>query len=93
MGADTRIDHRSYVPHGLLVQSTVHECVTARAMEQPGFIADSYELNHRIKSDDAFLRELRKQVEKIVKTIVDTIPVIVRGLESLRVTIPFDSSG
>ena len=84
MGSAARIDHRSHAARGLPEQPTVHEGVTARTMERKGYTADRCELNRQIKADNAFLRELRKQVEKIAKTIMDTIPAIARGLESLR---------
>ena len=84
IGADARIDHRSHADRGLLEQPTVHEGVAARAMEQQGITADRCELNRQIKADNAFLKELRKQVEKIAKAVMDTIPAIARGLESLR---------
>lgn len=84
IGADARIDHRSHAARGLTEQPTVHEGVAARAMEHQGITADRCELNRQIKADNAFLRELRKQVEKIAKAIMDTIPAIARGLEALR---------
>lgn len=84
IGADARIDHRSHAARGLLEQLTVHEGVAARAMERQGITADRCELNRQIKADNAFLKELRKQVEKIAKAVMDTIPAIARGLESLR---------
>ena len=84
IGADARIDHRSHADRGLLEQPTVHEGVAARAMERQGITADRCELNRQIKADNAFLKELRKQVEKIAKAIMDTIPAIARGLEFLR---------
>lgn len=83
-GADARIDYRSHADRGLLDQPTIHEGVAARAMERQGITADRCELNRQIKADNAFLKELRKQVEKIAKTVMDTIPAIARGLESLR---------
>ena len=84
IGAEARIDHRSHAERGLLEQPTVHEGVAARAMERQGIIADRCELNRQIKADNAFLRELRKQVEKIAQSVMDTIPAIARGLEALR---------
>ena len=84
IGADARIDHRSHVARGLLEQPTVHEGIAARAMERQGITADRCELNRQIKADNAFLEELRKQVEKIAKAIIDSIPALARGLESLR---------
>lgn len=84
IGADARIDHRSHADRGLLEQPTVHEGIAARAMERQGFTADRCELNRQIKADNALLRELRKQVEKIAKAIMDSIPAIAKGLEALR---------
>ena len=84
MGCDARIDHRSHAARGLTEQPTVHEGVIARAMERQGFTADRCELNRQIKADNAFLRELRKQVEKIARAVMDTIPALARGLEALR---------
>lgn len=84
VGAEARIDHRSHADRRLLEQPTIHEGVAARAMERQGIIADRCELNRQIKADNAFLRELRKQVEKIAQAVMNTIPAIAKGLESLR---------
>ena len=84
MGEIARIDHRSHAARGLLELPTVHEGVTARTMERKGDTADRCELNRQIKADNAFLRELRRQMERISKAVLDTIPAIARALESLR---------
>ena len=84
MGSDARIDHRSHAARGLLEQPTVHEGVTARMMERKGYAADRCELNRQIKADNAFLRELRRQMERITKAVLDTIPAIAQALEALR---------
>ena len=84
MGADARIDHRSHAARGLPELPTVHEGVTARTMERRGDTADRCELNRQIKADNAFLRELRRQMERIAKAVLDTIPAIARALETLR---------
>lgn len=84
MGETARIDHRSHAARGLPELPTVHEGVTARTMERKGNTADRCELNRRIKADNAFLRELRRQMERITKAVLDTIPAIARALESLR---------
>lgn len=84
MGETDRIDHRSHAARGLLELPTVHEGVTARTMERKGHTADRCELNRRIKADNAFLRELRRQMERIAKAVLDTIPAIASALESLR---------
>ena len=84
MGETARIDHRSHAARGLPELPTVHEGVTARTMERKGYTADRCELNRRIKADNAFLREVRRQMERIAKAVLDTIPAIARALESLR---------
>ena len=84
VGAEARIDHRSHAERGIPEQPTIHEGVTARAMEQQGFIADRCELNRQIKADNKLLRELRSIYEKIAKAVRNTVPAIAEALESLR---------
>ena len=84
VGAEARIDYRSHADRGLPEQPTVHEGVTARAMERQGFVSDRCELNRQIKADNALLKELRKQVAKIAQAVMDTTPTLAEGLESLR---------
>ncbi len=84
IGADARIDHRSHADRGILEQPTIHEGVTARAMEQQGFIADRCEMNRQIKADNALLRELRSIYEKIAKAVKNTVPAIAEAMETLR---------
>jgi len=55
VGAEARIDHRSHADRGILEQPTIHEGVTARAMEQQGFIADR-------KTDDDGMKEVKQWV-------------------------------
>ena len=84
IGAEARIDHRSHADRGILEQPTIHEGVTARAMEQQGFIADRCELNRQIKADNKLLRELRSAFEKIAKAVKNTVPAIAEAMETLR---------
>ena len=84
VGAEARIDHRSHADRGILEQPTIHEGVTARAMEQQGFIADRCELNRQIKADNKLLRELRSAFEKIAKAVKNTVPAIAEAMETLR---------
>ena len=84
VGAEARIDHRSHADCGILEQPTIHEGVTARAMEQQGFIADRCELNRQIKTDNKLLRELRSAFEKIAKAVKNTVPAIAEAMETLR---------
>ena len=84
VGAEARIDHRSHAERGILEQPTIHEGVTARAMEQQGFIADRCELNRQIKADNRLLRELRSAFEKIAKAVKNTVPALAEAMETLR---------
>ncbi len=84
VGAEARIDHRSHADRGILEQPTIHEGVTARAMEQQGFIADRCELNRQIKGDNKLLRELRSVYEKIAKAVKNTVPALAEAMETLR---------
>ena len=84
VGAEARIDHRSHADRGILEQPTIHEGVTARAMEQQGFIADRCELNRQIKADNKLLRELRSIYEKIAKAVKNTVPTLAEAMETLR---------
>ena len=83
-GAEARIDHRSHADRGIPEQPTIHEGVTARAMEQQGFIADRCELNRQIKADNKLLRELRSAFEKIAKAVKNTVPALAEAMETLR---------
>ena len=83
-GADARIDHRSHAERGLDEQPTIHEGVTARALEKKGIIADRCEINRQIKADNALLRELKATVKKLMQVIKNTLPVIAEKLETLR---------
>ena len=84
VGAEARIDHRSHAERGILEQPTIHEGVTARAMEQQGFIADRCELNRQIKADNKLLRELRSIYEKIAKAVKNTVPALAEAMETVR---------
>ena len=84
VGAEARIDHRSHADRGILEQPTIHEGVTARAMEHQGFIADRCELNRQIKADNKLLRELRNIYEKIAKAVKNTVPALAEAMEMVR---------
>ena len=83
-GVDARIDHRSNAERGLDEQPTIHEGVTARAMEAKGIISDRCEINRQLKADNALLRELKAQVKKLMDAAKNTIPVLAEKLETLR---------
>lgn len=81
---EERIDHRSFAERGIEEQPTIHEGVSARAMEAKGIISDRCELNRQIKADNKLLRELKAQVKKIAEAIKNTLPDIADALETVR---------
>ena len=81
---DARIDHRSHAARGLDEQPTIHEGVTARALEKKGIISDRCELNRQIKADNALLRELKSAVRKLMEAVKNTIPAFAEAMEKLR---------
>ena len=83
-GREERIDHRSNAARGLDELPTIHEGVTARALERKGMIADRCEINRQIKADNALLRELKAEIKKLAALVVRTVPAIAEGLEKLR---------
>ena len=84
IGSEQRIDHRSNAERGLDEQPTIHEGVTARAMEAKGIVADRCELNRQIKADNALLRKLKASVKKLKEAVSSSIPALVEALESIR---------
>ena len=83
-GLEERIDHRSHAARGLNEQPTIHEGVTARALERKGMIADRCEINRQIKADNALLQELKSEIKKLAALVTRTVPAIAEGLEKLR---------
>ena len=83
-GREERIDHRSNAARGLDEIPTIHEGVTARALERKGMIADRCEINRQIRADNALLRELKAEIKKLAALVARTVPAIAEGLEKLR---------
>lgn len=83
---DTRVDHRSFADQGCDEQPTIHEGYHARDMEKKGLISDRCEINRQIRSDNRLFRELKRQVEKLTKTVSENIHSIAKRLEQLRGT-------
>ena len=83
-GREERIDHRSNAARGLDEQPTLHEGVTARALERKGIIADRCELNRQIKADNALLRELKAAVKKLAQEVLHSLPELAKSMEFLR---------
>ncbi len=83
-GIADRVDCRSHAARGLTEQPTVHEGYHARKLESMGIVSDRCELNRQIKADNKLLRELKKQVQKLMKAVKENIPAIASALETLR---------
>lgn len=83
-GLDERIDHRSFADQGKDEQPTIHEGVAARAMEKKGIVSDRCELNRQIKRDNALLRQLKAEFQKLLKAVQDSIPALAQAMEKLR---------
>ena len=83
-GLEERIDYRSFADQGKGEQPTIHEGVAARAMEKKGIISDRCELNRQIKRDNALLRQLKAEFQKLVKVVQDSIPSLAQAIEKLR---------
>lgn len=75
-----RIDHRSHAERGFDELPTIHEGVSALAMEKRGVSADRCEWNREIKSGNRILRELKATLDKILKTV----PQIAEALENIH---------
>ena len=63
---------------------TIHEGVTAQALERKGIISDRCELNRQIRADNALLRELKAEIKKLAALVARTVSAIAEGLEKLR---------
>lgn len=83
-GIADRVDCRSHAARGLTEQPTVHEGYHARKLESIGIVSDRCELNRQIRADNKLLRELKKQVQKLMNAVKENIPAIASALETLR---------
>ena len=83
-GRAERIDHRSNAARGLDEIPTIHEGVTAQALERKGVISDRCEINRQIKADNALLRELKAAVKKLAQEVLHSLPELAKSMEFLR---------
>ena len=56
----------------------------ARALEEKGVTSDRCEINRQIKADNKLLRELKAQIERLMKAIRNTISAIAEAMETVR---------
>ncbi len=83
-GSEERVDHRSLRDRGLDELPTIHEGVTARAMEEKGGVSDRCELNRQIRRDNTLLWEIKAQVKKLTEAVRNTVPALAEAMESVR---------
>ena len=83
-GRDERVDHRSHVERSLDEKPTVHEGVTARALEKQGVVSERCELNRQIHADNALIRELKAVVKKLMDAVKSTVSIIAEAMEAVR---------
>ena len=83
-GRVERIDHRSNAARGIDEIPTIHEGVTAQALERKGIISNRCEINRQIKADNVLLRELKAAARKLAQAVKDTLPAIAEAMEKLR---------
>lgn len=85
---DARVDCRSFKECGIDEQPTIHEGVSAHIIEQRGGVSERCEMNRQIKSDNALLLEIKKQIKKLSAIVVDKVKKTVldfaNTLENLR---------
>ena len=82
IGSKERIDQRSHALRGLDEQPTIHEGVTARALEKKGIISERCELNRQIRKDNALLRRLKEMVAEMIRKIRGSVSNVAENLEA-----------
>ncbi len=87
--SEARIDHRSNAELGIDEQPTVHEGVAARMIEKRGGTSALCELNRQIRADNALLRALKEQVQKLVDSVKQGVPALLEGLRDRLVLVQY----
>ena len=87
--SEARIDHRSNAERGIDEQPTVHEGVAARMIEKRGGTSVLCEMNRQIRADNALLRALKAQVQKLMDAVKQGVPALLEGLRDAMVLIQY----
>ena len=82
-GREERIDHRSNAARGIDEIPTIHEGVTAQALERKGIISDRCEINRQIREQNKLIRAIR-EITKLKNTIMTSVPALAKALETAR---------
>ena len=77
-------DHRSNAARGLDEIPTIHEGVTAQALERKGIISDRCEINRQIREQNKLIRAIRDEITKLKNTIMTSVPALAKALETAR---------
>ena len=83
-GREERIDHRSNAARGIGEIPTIHEGVTAQALERKGIISDRCEINRQIREQNKLIRAIRDEITKLKNTIMTSVPALAKALETAR---------
>ena len=83
-GQEERIDHRSNAARGIDEIPTIHEGVTAQALERKGIISDRCEINRQIREQNKLIRAIRDEITKLKNTIMTSVPALAKALETAR---------
>ena len=83
-GREERIDHRSNAARGLDEIPTIHEGVTAQALERKGIVSDRCELNREIREQNKLICAIRDEITKLKNTIMTSVPALAKALETAR---------
>ena len=83
-GREERIDHRSNAARGIDEIPTIHEGVTAQALERKGIISDRCEINREIREQNKLIRAIRDEITKLKNTIMTSVPALAKALETAR---------
>lgn len=84
-----RVDHRSFAERGIALQPTIHEGVSAKAMNDKGKASDRAEINRLICADNKLIQALREQVYKLTEAIKHSLFYIAETLETMRINLVF----
>ena len=84
---DTRIDHRSFAARGITEQPTIHEGVSARAVDSKGKPTERAEINRLIREDNKLLRTLKETVKRLTEAVINSVEKLAEKLETLRINL------
>lgn len=82
-----RVDHRSFAERDIALQPTIHEGVSAKAMNDKGELSDRAEINRLIRADNKLIQALREQVHNLIEAIKHSLFNLAEALETLRINL------